>query len=110
MVGENIGFCNTQAVAQDIQKFALNPPNVSGTKDTSADCPMVVFQGGVIGELVSQNDSTEEHTLVSPLLHTDVELRLCAIDVYKGNKYDGKVDFCAVKYSCDEFEESVSGR
>ena len=56
---EKIGFRDTEAITEDIQKLALYSPNVACTKDTSAYGPMIVLQGGIIAELACGNGTSK---------------------------------------------------
>ena len=58
MVSEDIGFVETKFEIENVKKFTFYPTHVSFTKDTSAKCPVNVFQSRIIGVLEKKKKKT----------------------------------------------------
>lgn len=95
MVGEDIRLTDAQLPIQHVEEFALDTSDIALPEDTSAEGPMHVLQGGVVGVLRGDNEGAEENTLEGPLLEGNGEVRAGAGDVDESDKHGGGGHFSA---------------
>jgi hypothetical protein len=57
MVCHNIVFAYAQLEIEDIEEFALDPADITFAEYTSADCPVHVFERGIIQVLMTRLES-----------------------------------------------------
>lgn len=80
---EDVVLGNAELEIKDIQKLALDAPNVALAKNAGADRPVDVLQRGVIEVFGSDDEGAKEDTLQCPLLEGNVEVGLGPVDVYE---------------------------
>jgi len=69
-----------------------------------------VFQGGIVQELVSEYESTEESPLVSPMVISDIQVSFCSVNVDERPKHDWDFDTSSGQDLGSKFCESCSLR
>lgn len=108
VVGEDVGFGEAELVVEDVEELALDAAHVPLAKDTGAERPVDVLQGGVVTVLeerrlemktylVGKNERAQEHSLACPLLEGDLQMEFCAFDVDERDEGHRHLDLCLVE-------------
>jgi hypothetical protein len=105
VVRENVVLGDAELEVKDIQKLALDAPNVALAKDAGADRPVDVLQRRIVQIFGSDDEGAKKDALQCPLLEGNVEVGLGPVDVYKRRQDDWGSDLRAdydVGHECRE--------
>ena len=63
VMGEDVRFGHSKVEIEHVQEFTFYSPDVAGSEDTRAHCPVNVLQGGVIQVLIAAQCIISNHTM-----------------------------------------------
>jgi hypothetical protein len=105
MMAQDVVFGNFELEIEDVEVFPFDATNVSLAENASAHRPVDIFECGIVEVLWRHNECSQKYAFQSPLFQTDMQMVLCSLDVYEGDKKCRHGHFGAFEHTGNELCE-----